>query len=68
MRRFTYAQRGVSTLITSGAYIADLASTDPYNRLHRHQRLPDIATALPSAQLLSLPSTRRRTLAVMAVW
>lgn len=68
LRRFTYAQRGgVTTLLTSGAYIADLASTDPYNRLHRHQRLPDISAALPGAQLLSLPSARRRTLAVLAV-
>lgn len=67
LRRFTYAQqRGVTTLVTSGAYIADLASTDPYNRLHRHQRIPDLAAELPDARLLSLPSARYRTLAVLA--
>lgn len=36
-------------------YVLDLASTDPYNRLRRYQRLPDARAAFPRGQLLTLP-------------
>lgn len=58
---------GVTTFLTSGPFLVDLASTDPYNTFTRYQRLPDIGVLVPHAQVLTLPSTHRRTLAVLSV-
>jgi len=67
LRRFTYAHpdRAITTLLLSGPYIADLASTNPYNRLYRTQRIKEPSLTLPHAQLLTLPSAGHRTLAVL---
>ncbi|GHG21644.1 hypothetical protein GCM10017784_11480 [Deinococcus indicus] len=69
LRRFTYAHldHPITTLLTSGPFLIDLASTDPYNPFTRYQRLPDIGVLVPRAQVLTLPCTHRRTLAVLSV-
>lgn len=60
MRRFTAAQpEPLTAFMTSGTFVQDVASSDPYNRLTRYQRLPDARAALPDAALLALPGEAR---------
>ncbi|WP_412027870.1 ImmA/IrrE family metallo-endopeptidase [Deinococcus yunweiensis] len=60
MRRVIHAQERPSTAwLSVGTHVHDVASSDPYNRLTRYQRLPDARAALPDAALLALPGQAR---------
>ncbi|BDP44884.1 hypothetical protein DAETH_48530 (plasmid) [Deinococcus aetherius] len=50
--------------LTGGSYVLDLASSDPYNRLSRYDRLPDPLARYPEAHLLCPPS-RQGTIGVV---
>lgn len=68
MRRFAFSDvdRPTTVVLCGENYILDLASTDPYNRLHRYQRMPDARAALPHAELLTIPDHYRpRTIGVV---
>lgn len=54
------------TIILGGqSYILDVASSNPWNRLRRHERLPDMRAAFPEADLLTLPTARGYTLGII---
>lgn len=67
-RRFVGANEdALTTVFLSGAaYVLDVASSDPYNRLYRYDRLPDARAMFPDAALLTLPDRPRpRTVGVI---
>lgn len=55
-----------TTILLSGQnYILDVASSDPWNRLRRYDRVPDVRSMFPDAHLLTLPGWRGHTLGVL---
>lgn len=67
-RRFVSANEATPTTVflSGGVYVLDVASSNPYNRLYRYDRLPDARAAFPDAALLTLPDRpRTRTVGVI---
>lgn len=67
-RRFAAANvdQPTTVIVCGETIILDVASTDPYNRLYRYQRMPDVRAALPYAELLTLTDHYKpRTIGVM---
>ncbi|WP_414656709.1 ImmA/IrrE family metallo-endopeptidase [Deinococcus sp. VB343] len=68
IRRFTTANvdEPTTVFISGDSYVLDLASTDPYNRIQRYQRMPDARAEYPNAELLTLRQyIKPRTIGVL---
>jgi IrrE N-terminal-like domain len=59
-------EREATIFLVGDRYILDVASSDPWNRLRRYDRVPDLRAAMPDAELLALSPVRRRTLGLIS--
>lgn len=67
-RMLAYERDIPRTIFLSGeTYVLDVASSSPWNRIRRYDRLPDPQIKFPEAQLatIKLPSSGRKTLGII---
>lgn len=65
-RMVTFDEDRPATIFLCGeSYVLDVASSSPWNRIRRYDRMPDPRALLPEAELLSVSRLRARTMGVL---